>query len=128
MAGVTMGGVRCSWGIAWRIMGGRHPWRCWSTTGRHGASTFVRLRDGEHPWVHLALLGLWAAMSGLLVAIGNRGGVWSDPGPDGGGDLRALQRAGAGGAGLAGLVVRPAAPPRSCPWPRSLASSLRIQQ
>lgn len=76
VAGVTMGAGAMLVGIAWRIMGGRPPLALLATDALlMAASTFVGCVTGSHPWLHLAVLGVWALMSGLLVSIGNRGGV-----------------------------------------------------
>ncbi|HTP18047.1 MAG TPA: FUSC family protein [Solirubrobacteraceae bacterium] len=76
VAGVTMGAGAMLVGIAWRIAGGRPPLALLATDATVMAmSTFVGCLTGSIPWLHFGLLGVWALAGGLLVALGNRGGV-----------------------------------------------------
>ncbi|MGZ4176680.1 MAG: FUSC family protein [Solirubrobacteraceae bacterium] len=74
--GVTMGAGAMLVGIAWRVTGGRPPLAVMATDAVGMAvSTFVGCITGSVTWLHIAVLCLWALMGGLLVAVGNRGGV-----------------------------------------------------
>ncbi len=76
VAGVTMGAGAMLVGIAWRVGGGRPPLALLATDATVMAtSTFVGCLTGSIPWLHFGLLAVWALAGGLLVALGNRGGV-----------------------------------------------------
>jgi uncharacterized membrane protein YccC len=76
VAGVTMGAGAMLVGIAWRTAGGRPPIALMATdAGLMALSTFVGSVTGSVPWLHFAVICLWAAMGGLLAGVGNRGGV-----------------------------------------------------
>jgi uncharacterized membrane protein YccC len=76
VAGVTMGAGAMLIGIAWRIRGGRPPLAVLTIDAMvMSLSTFVGSVTGSHHWLHLAVLVVWALMGGLLVALGNGGGV-----------------------------------------------------
>jgi uncharacterized membrane protein YccC len=74
--GVTMGVGAMLVGIAWRTTGGRPPLALMTIDAAVMAlSTFVGSVTGSVSWVHIAVLCLWSLMGGLLVGVGNRGGV-----------------------------------------------------
>jgi hypothetical protein len=74
--GVTMGAGAMLAGIAWRVSGGRPPLALMATDAFGMAlSTFIGSITGAVTWLHIAILCLWAALAGLLVSLGNRGGV-----------------------------------------------------
>ena len=74
--GVTMGAGAMLVGIAWRLTGGRPPLAVMATDALGMAlSTFVGCITGSMTGLHIAVLCLWALMGGLLVAVGNRGGL-----------------------------------------------------
>ena len=76
VAGVTMGAGAMLVGIAWRVRGGRPPLAILTIDAVVMAiSTFVGCVTGSVSWVHLVVLCLWALMGGLLVSLGNQGGV-----------------------------------------------------
>ena len=76
VAGVTMGAGAMLVGIAWRVAGGRPRLGLLATDAIVMAtSTFVGCLTGSIPWLHFVLLAVWALAGGLLVALGNRGGV-----------------------------------------------------
>ena len=76
VAGVTMGVGAMLIGIAWRIRGGRPPLAVLTIDAVVMAlSTFVGSVTGSHEWLHLVVLTVWALMGGMLVALGNGGGV-----------------------------------------------------
>ena len=76
VAGVTMGAGAMLIGIAWRIRGGRPPLAVLTIDAVvMSISTFVGSVTGSHEWLHLGVLTVWALMGGLLVALGNGGGV-----------------------------------------------------
>jgi uncharacterized membrane protein YccC len=76
VAGVTMGAGAMLVGIAWRTGGGRPPLALMATDALVMAiSTFVGCVTGSVSWLHFIVLGLWALMAGLLVAVGNRGAI-----------------------------------------------------
>jgi uncharacterized membrane protein YccC len=63
-------------GIAWRTGGGRPPLALMATDAALMAtSTFVGCITGSMLWLHLAVLFVWSAMAGLLVAVGRRGAI-----------------------------------------------------
>lgn len=60
-------------GIAWRTGGGRPPLAMMATDALvMSASTFVGSVTGALSWLHLVVIGVWALMAGLLVALGRR--------------------------------------------------------
>jgi uncharacterized membrane protein YccC len=74
--GVTMGAGAMLVGIAWRVTGGRPPLAVMAIDAVVMAlSTFVGGVTGSVTWVHIAVVCLWSLMGGLLVSVGNRGGV-----------------------------------------------------
>ena len=76
VAGVTMGAGAMLVGIAWRTAGGRPPLALMATdAGLMALSTFVGSVTGSVSWLHFAVICIWAALGGLLAAVGNRGGV-----------------------------------------------------
>jgi hypothetical protein len=76
VAGVTMGAGAMLIGVAWRVAGGRPPLAVLATDAAIMAlSTFVGCVTGSSSWLHLAVLAVWSLAGGLLVALGNRGGV-----------------------------------------------------
>jgi uncharacterized membrane protein YccC len=76
VAGVTMGAGAMLVGTAWRIRGGRPPLAVLAVDAFVMAlSTFVGCLTGSVSWLHLGVLFAWALMGGLLVSLGNRGGV-----------------------------------------------------
>jgi uncharacterized membrane protein YccC len=76
VTGVTMGAGAMLVGIAWRISGGRPPLGVMAAdTSLMATSTFAGSATGAVPWLHVVVLCLWAMMAGLLVGVGNRGGV-----------------------------------------------------
>jgi uncharacterized membrane protein YccC len=76
VAGVTMGAGAMLVGIAWRTQGGRPPLAVMATdTVLMAVSTFVGCVTGSVSWLHLLVLCVWSFMGGLLVGVGNRGGV-----------------------------------------------------
>ena len=76
VAGVTMGAGAMLVGIAWRVTGGRPPVGVMAIDALGMAlSTFVGCVTGSVIWIHLCVLCLWSLVGGLLVVVGNRGGV-----------------------------------------------------
>ncbi|HWF73097.1 MAG TPA: FUSC family protein [Solirubrobacteraceae bacterium] len=76
VAAVTMGAGAMLVGIAWRVGGGRPPVATMVTdTAAMGLSTFAGSASGRVPWLHLALLVVWAFAAGLIVAVGRRTAV-----------------------------------------------------
>jgi PPOX class probable F420-dependent enzyme len=76
VAGVTMGAGAMLVGIAWRTAGGRPPLAVMTIDALvMAASTFVGCVTGSVTWVHLIVLCVWSFMGGMLVGVGNRGGV-----------------------------------------------------
>ncbi len=76
VAGVTMGAGAMLVGVAWRVAGGRPPLAVLATDAVVMAlSTFVGCVTGSVSWLHFVLLAVWSLTGGLLVALGNRGGV-----------------------------------------------------
>ncbi|MHB1569453.1 MAG: hypothetical protein ACYC0H_09645, partial [Solirubrobacteraceae bacterium] len=73
---VTMGAGAMIVGIAWRATGGRPPLAVMATdTVVMGLATFVGCLTGSVTWLHIAVLCLLSGAGGLLVGVGNRGGV-----------------------------------------------------
>jgi uncharacterized membrane protein YccC len=76
VAGATMGAGAMLVGIAWRTGGGQPPLALMATDAVVMAgSTFVGSVSGSLALLHLAVLCVWSAMAGLLVAVGRRGAV-----------------------------------------------------
>jgi uncharacterized membrane protein YccC len=76
VAGVTMGAGAMLVGIAWRVRGGRPPLVVLATDAAvMSLSTFVGSVTGSLPWLHFCLLCVWTLVGGLMVGLGNRGGV-----------------------------------------------------
>ncbi|HWE09242.1 MAG TPA: FUSC family protein [Solirubrobacteraceae bacterium] len=76
VAGVTMGAGAMLVGIAWRTAGGRPPLAVMTADALVMAlATFLGCATGSVTWVHLIVLCVWSFMGGLLVGVGNRGGV-----------------------------------------------------
>ncbi|HUA05152.1 MAG TPA: FUSC family protein [Solirubrobacteraceae bacterium] len=76
VAGVTMGAGAMLIGVAWRVGGGRPPLAVLATDAAiMSLSTFVGCVTGSSAWLHLVVLVVWSLAGGLLVALGNRGGV-----------------------------------------------------
>jgi len=76
VAGVTMGAGAMLVGVAWRIRGGRPPLGVLTADSfAMSLATFVGCVTGSVPWLHIIVLALWSLLAGLLVSLGNRGGV-----------------------------------------------------
>lgn len=76
VAGATMGAGAMLVGIAWRTGGGQPPLALMATDAVvMASSTFVGSVTGSLALLHLAVLCVWSAMAGLLVAVGRRGAV-----------------------------------------------------
>lgn len=76
VAGVTMAAGAMLIGIAWRVRGGRPPLAVLATDAIvMSLSTFVGCVTGSLPWLHFGLLCLWTLVGGLMVGLGNRGGI-----------------------------------------------------
>jgi uncharacterized membrane protein YccC len=76
VAGVTMAAGAMLVGIAWRVRGGRPPLAVLATDAiLMSFSTFVGCVTGSLPWLHFGLLCLWTLVGGLMVGLGNRGGI-----------------------------------------------------
>jgi uncharacterized membrane protein YccC len=76
VAGVTMGAGAMLVGIAWRVRGGRPPLVVLATDALlMSLSTFVGCVTGSLPWLHFVLLCLWTLAGGVMVGLGNRGGI-----------------------------------------------------
>ncbi|MGH2874637.1 MAG: hypothetical protein ACRDLV_00130, partial [Solirubrobacteraceae bacterium] len=74
--GVTMAAGAMLVGIAWRVTGGRPPLALMTADAAIMAlSTFVGCATGSVTWLHVVVLGIWSLVGGLLVGVGNRGGV-----------------------------------------------------
>lgn len=74
--GVLAGAGAMLLGVAWRTAGGRPPLMVMTVDAAVMAlSTFVGCVTGSVTWLHLILLCVWSLMGGLLVVVGNRGGV-----------------------------------------------------
>jgi uncharacterized membrane protein YccC len=106
VAGVTMGAGAMLVGIAWRVRGGRPPLGVLAIDSVVMAiSTFVGCVTGSVPWVHLVVLCLWALMGGLLVSLGNQGGVIGNQALIAAVVFGRFSQPPAAAAGLAGLVL-----------------------
>ncbi len=76
VAGVTMGAGAMLVGIASRVGGGRPPITVLAIDASlMSISTFVGCVTGSVSWLHFCVLAVWALAGGLLVALGNRGGL-----------------------------------------------------
>ncbi|MGN6872746.1 MAG: FUSC family protein [Solirubrobacteraceae bacterium] len=76
VAGVTMAAGAMLIGIAWRVRGGRPPLGVLAIDAVvMSFSTFVGCVTGSLPWLHFGLLCVWTLIGGLMVGLGNRGGV-----------------------------------------------------
>jgi uncharacterized membrane protein YccC len=76
VAGVTMGAGAMLIGTAWRVGGGRPPLVVLAIDATlMSLSTFVGSVTGSASWLHLVLLVVWSLAGGLMVPLGNRGGV-----------------------------------------------------
>jgi uncharacterized membrane protein YccC len=76
VAGVTMAAGAMLVGIAWRVRGGRPPLGVLAVDAVvMSLSTFVGCVTGSLPWLHFGLLCVWTLIGGLMVGLGNRGGV-----------------------------------------------------
>ena len=76
VAGVTMGAGAMLVGVAWRIRGGRPPLGVLTADAfAMSLATFVGCVTGSVPWLHIIVLAVWSLLAGLLVSLGNRGGV-----------------------------------------------------
>ena len=74
--GVVAGAGAMLVGIAWRASGGRPPLALMAVDALVMAiSTFVGGVTGSVLWLHIVVLCLWSLAGGLLVGVGNRGGV-----------------------------------------------------
>jgi uncharacterized membrane protein YccC len=74
--GVTMAAGAMLVGNAWRTTGGRPPLTLMAADAAVMAiSTFVGCVTGSISWLHIGVLCAWSFMGGLLVGVGNRGGV-----------------------------------------------------
>ena len=63
-------------GIAWRVQGGRPPLGVMGADALLMAlATFVGCVSGDVLWVHLIVLSIVSFAGGMLVGVGNRGGV-----------------------------------------------------
>ena len=105
-AGATMGAGAMLVGIAWRVRGGRPPLAILATDAMVMAiSTFVGSVTGSIPWLHFVVLGIWALMGGLLVALGNGGAVIGNQALIAAIVFGRFSQPAASAAGLAGLVL-----------------------
>ncbi|MBV9607808.1 MAG: FUSC family protein [Solirubrobacterales bacterium] len=106
VAGVTMGAGAMLVGIAWRIRAGRPPLAVLAVDAMVMAlSTFVGAVTGSLPWLHFVLLCLWTLVGGLLVGLGNRGGVVGNQAIIAFIVFGRFSQPAAASAGLAGLVL-----------------------
>jgi uncharacterized membrane protein YccC len=106
VAGVTMGAGAMLIGIAWRIRGGRPPLAVLTIDAVvMSISTFVGCVTGSHHWLHLGVLVVWALAGGLLVALGNGGGVIGNQAVLAAVVFGRFSQPAAAAAGLAGLVL-----------------------
>jgi uncharacterized membrane protein YccC len=106
VAGVTMGAGAMLVGIAWRVRGGRPPLGLLAADAlAMSVSTFVGCVTGSLPWLHFALLCVWTLTGGLLVGLGNRGGVIGNQAIIAFLVFGRFSQPAAASAGLAGLVL-----------------------
>jgi uncharacterized membrane protein YccC len=76
VAGATMGAGAMLVGIAWRVQGGRPPLGVMGADALLMAlATFAGCVSGSVLWVHLVVLCVVSLFAGMLVGVGNRGGV-----------------------------------------------------
>ena len=76
VAGATMGAGAMLVGIAWRAQGGRPPLGVMSADALLMAiATFAGCVSGSVLWLHLVVLCIVSLFAGMLVGVGNRGGV-----------------------------------------------------
>ena len=76
VTGVTLGAGAMLVGIAWRVQGGRPPLGVMGADALLMAlATFVGCVSGNVLWVHLIVLSVVSLVGGMLVGVGNRGGV-----------------------------------------------------
>jgi uncharacterized membrane protein YccC len=76
VAGATMGAGAMLVGIAWRVQGGRPPLGVMGADASLMAlATFAGCVTGNVLWVHLVVLRFVSVVGGMLVGVGNRGGV-----------------------------------------------------
>ncbi len=76
VAGATMGAGAMLVGIAWRAQGGRPPLGVMSADALLMAiATFAGCVSGSVLWLHLIVLCIVSLFAGMLVGVGNRGGV-----------------------------------------------------
>ncbi len=106
VTGVTMGAGAMLVGIAWRVQGGRPP------LGVMGAdallmslATFAGCVSGSVLWVHLVVLSAVSLVGGLLVGVGNRGGVIGNQAIIAAVVFGRFPEPAAQAAGIAGLVL-----------------------
>jgi uncharacterized membrane protein YccC len=106
VAGVTMAAGAMLVGIAWRVRGGRPPLAVLATDAAvMSLSTFVGCVTGSLPWLHFVLLCLWTLVGGLMVGLGNRGGVVGNQAIIAFVVFGRFSQPGDASAGLAGLVL-----------------------
>jgi len=106
VAGVTMGAGAMLIGIAWRIRGGRPPLAVLTIDAVvMSISTFVGCVTGSTEWLHLVVLTVWALMGGLLVTLGQGGGVVGNQAVLAAVVFGRFSQPAAASAGLAGLVL-----------------------
>jgi uncharacterized membrane protein YccC len=76
VTGAVMGAGAMLVGIAWRVQGGRPPLGVMGADALLMAiATFLGCVSGSVLWVHLIVLGVVSLVGGMLVGVGNRGGV-----------------------------------------------------
>jgi uncharacterized membrane protein YccC len=76
VTGVTLAAGAMLVGIAWRVQGGRPPLAVLSVDALVMAlATFAGCVSGDVLWVHLIVLSAISLVAGMLVGVGNRGGV-----------------------------------------------------
>ncbi len=106
VAGVTMGAGAMLVGIAWRVRGGRPPLAVLGTDALvMSFSIFAGCVTGSLPWLHFALLCLWTLAGGLMVGLGNRGGIVGNQAIIAFVVFGRFSQPAAAAAGLAGLVL-----------------------
>jgi uncharacterized membrane protein YccC len=110
VAGVTMGAGAMLVGIAWRIGIPAHPGRpplalLATDAAVMSLATFVGAVTGSESWLHLGVLCAGALIAGLLVSLGNRGGVIGTQALIAAVVFGRFSQPAAASAGLAGLVL-----------------------
>lgn len=106
VAGVTMAAGAMLVGIAWRIRGGRPLLAVLAVDAVVMAfSTFVGSATGSLPWLHFGLLCVWTLTGGLLVGLGNRGGVIGNQAVIAFVVFGRFSQSADGSAGVAGLLL-----------------------